>query len=88
MITTFINFLVSSVYDFLHGVLGLFPQMPDSINIVRDLFGIEIVAQVYGWVNWFLPLDIASTIVGVWCTAIMAYVGIKLAIRYSAQIAS
>lgn len=86
MIAQFLDFLIGGVFDFLGGFFGLFPQMPDMTTGIRDMLGLELVSEVFGWVNYFLPLDIASSIVGLWSVAIMAYVGLKLAIKYAGDL--
>lgn len=86
MIGDFLDFLIGGVFDLLHGLLGIFPQMPFGSEDVADLMAFDIVGEVYGWINYFLPLDIASSIVALWSAGMMAYIGVKLAIKYSTEV--
>lgn len=86
MLTSFFDMLFGYVFDFLNGFFGLFPTMPINTQTVSDMLNLPLVATVFGWVNYFLPLDIASSIVALWTVAIMAYVGLKLAMRYSKEL--
>lgn len=86
MIGEFFNFLADNVFSFINGLLGIFPQMPITTNEIADLAGVNIVGSVLSWVNWFLPLDIAAAIIALWGTAMLAYLGIKLAMKYTGEI--
>lgn len=86
MISDFFGFLIGGVFDFLSGLFGILPQMPFSADDVRAFLGVEIVDQALGWANYFLPLDIAAGILALWSTAMMAYVGVKLAMKYTGEI--
>lgn len=87
MIADFLNFLADGVFGFLEGFFGLLPQMPISADDIGDMItGSQIVTTSLGWVNYFLPLDMAASMVALWCTAMMAYIGLKLAIKYSEKI--
>ena len=86
MISEFLNFLASSVFDFLEGFFSLLPAMPFTSTDLQSMLNTSLVAQVMGWVNYFLPLDIASSILALWATAMMAYVGLKLSIKYTGKI--
>lgn len=86
MLTSFFDMLFGYVFDFLNGFFGLFPTMPIDAQTVSDMLNLPLVATVFSWVNYFLPLDIASSIVALWTVAIMAYVGLKLAMRYSKEL--
>ena len=86
MIADFLEFLANGVFDFLNGFFGLFPQMPVTGDEVEQMGSITLVQDVVGWVNYFLPIDIAAGILALWATAMMAYVGFKLAIKYSEKI--
>lgn len=83
MISAFLEFLMNGVMSFMNGFFGLFPTMPDNIQQLRQMLGLDMVETVFGWVNYFLPLDIASSIVALWSAAIMAYVALKLGIKYT-----
>ena len=87
MIGDFFDFLGNSIFDFFNGLLGIFPQMPVNTDELANLAGTRIVGQVLSWVNWFLPLDIASSILALWSVAMMTYLGIKMAMRYTGEIA-
>lgn len=86
MIASFFDFLLNGVFDFMAGLFGLLPRMPFSANDVRNLLGVDIVNTALGWANYFLPLDIAAGILALWSTGMMAYVGIKLAMKYTGEI--
>lgn len=81
-------FLLDGVMAFLDGMLSTLPTLPPEILGALDGFtGVSIVVEVLAWVNWFLPLSTASVVIALWGTAMMAYLGIKMAIRYSEGIA-
>lgn len=86
MIASFFDFLLNGVFDFMTGLFGLLPRMPFSVNDVRAFLGIDIVNTALGWANYFLPLDVAAGILALWSTGMMAYVGIKLAMKYTGEI--
>lgn len=86
MIGDFLDFLIGGIFDLLHGIFGIFPQMPFGADELSEMMGLDIVATVFGWINYFIPLDVASSITALWATAMMAYIGIKLAIKYSTEI--
>ena len=86
MIGDFLDMLASTIFDFLEGFFGLLPQMPFTANDLQSYLNVEMVSTVMGWVNWFLPLDVASSIVALWSTAMMAYVGLKLSIKYTGKL--
>lgn len=86
MIADFFEFLMNGVFDFFQGFFGLFPSMPFSAEDLSEMMGLNIVSQVLGWVNYFLPLDVASAILALWAAAMMAYIGLKLSIKYSEKI--
>lgn len=86
MISDFLDFLIGGVFDLLSGILGIFPQMPFTSDDLQQYMNVDLVSSVYGWINYFLPLDIASSIVALWATAMMAYIGIKMAIKYSVDV--
>lgn len=83
MIGEFLNFLADAVFGFLNGIIGIFPQMPFEVGDYLDLSGVEMVHTILSWVNWFLPLDVAAAIIALWCTAMLAYLAVKMAMRYS-----
>ena len=86
MLTSFFDMLFGYVFDFLNGFFSIFPKMPVDTQMISDMLNLPLVATVFGWVNYFLPLDIASSIVALWTIAIMSYVGLKLAMRYSKEL--
>lgn len=86
MIGDFFNFLTGAIFDFFNGFFSIFPQMPFDAQQVSDMMGLQIVATVLSWVNYFLPLDVAAATIALWSTAMMAYVGIKLALKYTEKI--
>lgn len=86
MIGDFFNMLLGGIFDFFNGFFGIFPQMPTDLDRLRQMLGLDLASTVFGWVNWFLPLDIASSIVAIWSVAIMAYVGLKISLKYTSKI--
>lgn len=86
MIANFLDFLAQNVFGFINGLLGIFPQMPDTTEQLQTMSDVEIVGKVLSWVNWFLPLDIAASIIALWAVAMMAYLGIKMAMKYTGEI--
>lgn len=86
MIADFFEFLLNGVFDFLNGVLGILPHMPFDASQIQSWLHLSEVSTVMGWINYFLPLDVASSIVALWATALMAYVGVKLALKYTGEI--
>lgn len=86
MLASFFETLFGYVFDFLNGFFGLLPVMPIDNQSISSMLNLPLMQTVFGWVNYFLPLDIASSIVALWTVGIMAYVGLKLAIRYSKEL--
>ena len=86
MIASFLDFLADNVFGFINGILGIFPSMPVNTDELTTLSGFDIVGKVLSWVNWFLPLDIAASIIALWAVAMMTYLGIKMAMRYTGEI--
>lgn len=86
MIGNFFNFLANSVFDFINGLLGIFPKTPDVMQNVEQLSGVQTVATVLKWVNWLLPLDIASAMIALWAVAMFSYLGVKMALKYTGEI--
>lgn len=86
MIASFLDFLSDSVFGFINGLLNIFPSMPVDTEQLSTLSGFQIVGDVLSWVNWFLPLDIAASIIALWAVAMMTYLGIKMAMRYTGEI--
>ena len=86
MIGDFFDFLGDSIFGFLNGLIGIFPEMPVDTEQIENLASTQIVGNVLGWVNWFLPLDVAAVIFGLWSAAMLTYLGIKMAMRYTGEI--
>lgn len=86
MIGDFFTFLVGGVFDFLSGMFGILPQMPIGTDDLTAITGNEILTTGLAWANYFLPLGWAASTVALWATGMMAYLGIKLAIKYSGEI--
>lgn len=86
MIGEFFSFLAGSVFDFINGLLGIFPRVPDVTSQLVELSGVQSVITVLQWVNWLLPLDIASALIALWAVAMLSYLGIKMALRYTGEI--
>lgn len=86
MLANFFAFLSSSVFNFADFIVGLLPHMPLSTSQVEAYMSDSIVMNALSWVNWFLPLDIASSIIGLWGVAMMSYVGVRLAMRFTGEL--
>lgn len=86
MIAVFIDFLMDGVFGLLNGFFSIFPKMPFSADDVSDYVSSDIVETSLAWANYFLPLDIAAAAVGLWAAVMMAYVGVKQALRYTGEI--
>lgn len=82
MIGQFFDYLLSGVFDFVGGIIGILPKFPMD-DIQDALNAVGAVETVLSWVNWFLPIDIASTIIAIWTTSMMAYITIKLGFKYA-----
>lgn len=86
MIVNFIEMLAGAVFDVLNTIFGFLPAMPFGVDDLELFSSDSIVMQVLAWMNYFLPLQYAAAIVALWSTAMLAYVGIKLSIKYSARL--
>lgn len=86
MIGDFLEFLTGGIFDFLNGLLGIFPRAEIDADVLEQFTGAGITGEVLSWVNYFLPLDIAAAIVALWATGMIAYLGIKMALRYTGEI--
>lgn len=53
-------------------IMALYAILPTS-PIQSALEDASIEGEVLGWLNWFIPFDIASTITLVWLGCIVAY---------------
>lgn len=85
MFAQFLDFLIGGVFDFLGSFIGILPHMPMS-DIQGAITTAGTVQTVLAWINWFLPVDIAATIITVWCTSMMAYVVAKLGFKYASMV--
>lgn len=86
MISDFFEFLSSGVFTFLNGLLSIFPQSNIDPDVISQYMGVGITSEVLSWVNYFLPLDVAAAIIALWATGMIAYLGIKMAMRYTGEI--
>lgn len=86
MIASFLDFLANGIFSFLDGFFSILPQMPISVSDLESLRSLQIVNTVLSWVNYFIPLSAASAIVALWATSMMAYIGIKLAMKYTGEV--
>lgn len=71
------------VFDLLGSIFSLLPSMPFDLNDLNILAGNEIVVTVLSWFNYFVPVQAMAAILALWSVAMMSYVGLKLAIKYS-----
>lgn len=53
-------------------IIALYNILPTSL-IQTALAEMEISADILGWLNWFIPFDIARTITLAWLSCILAY---------------
>ena len=83
MIAGFLNFLAGGVFSVLNMILDFFPSMPIDLEDLDELFGTNVVVEILSWVNYFVPVSVCCGIVALWATGMMAYVGLKMAIKYS-----
>lgn len=79
MIADILNNLANGVIDLLIGLVNILPVSPDFTSELANLASVQIVISVMQWVNWFLPLDVAAAMIATWATAMMFYLGVKLA---------
>lgn len=86
MIADFLEFLSNGVFDFLGSFLGIFPRSEVDADVLEQFTGAGITGEVLSWVNYFLPLDIAAAIIALWATGMIAYLGIKMALRYTGEL--
>ena len=86
MIGEFFNFLANTVFGFLNGLIDIFPAMPINADELETLAGVDIVGTIIAWVNWLLPIEVAATIIGLWANAMLLYLGIKLAMKTTAEV--
>lgn len=86
MIADFLEFLAGGIFDFLNGLLGIFPPMTIDADVLTNYTGSGNVTGVLQWVNYFLPLDVAITLLGLWAVAMITYLGIKMAMKYTGEL--
>lgn len=86
MIADFLNFLANGVFDFLTGLLSLFPHMPFTETTFEDFIQGDLVLTVLGWVNYLIPVRECATIVSLWAAGMMVYVSLKIAKNYATSI--
>lgn len=53
-------------------IIALYSILPNS-PIQTALSDMEMGADILGWLNWFIPFDIARNITLVWLSCILAY---------------
>lgn len=86
MLTGFLDFLANGVFNLLQGLLGLFPQMPFGVQNFEQFASDNLFLTVMGWVNYFLPIQEATTIIALWAGGMMAYIAIKVPAKYGYSI--
>lgn len=87
MIVNIIEMIAGAVFDFLNTIFGLLPEMPFGPDDLEIFQNDSIVMQALGWLNWLLPVQMAAGVVALWATAMLAYIGVKLSIKYSSKLA-
>lgn len=85
MIADFLQMLQGTVFELLAQILGVLPEMPIDVSSLDAYLTDNILYKVLQWLNWFLPLDAATAMVSLWAAAMMVYIGMKLAIKYSGR---
>lgn len=83
MISEFLEMMTDVVFDLLNKIFGIFPAMPFNIGSLEDQITNNIIYKSLQWMNYFLPIDMMLGTLALWSTAMMAYIGMKLAIKYS-----
>lgn len=53
-------------------IIALYSILPTS-PIQSALAGAEMSAEILGWLNWFIPFDVARNITLAWLSCILAY---------------
>lgn len=86
MITRFFEMLSGFVFDLLNMFVGLLPPMPFNLDAVNAFLSNNIVVAVLQWVNYFVPVEVCCGILALWSTAMLGYVGIKMAVNYSGSL--
>lgn len=70
-------------YDLAEGALSLLPSSPFAF--LADLSN-SAIYQWLGILNWFVPIAIFVAILESWCTAILIYYVIQIALRWAKAI--
>ena len=86
MISEFLQMMSDVVFDLLNKIFGIFPQMPFDISNLEEQITNNIIYKAIQWMNYFLPVDMMLGTLALWSTAMMAYIGMKLAIKYSERL--
>lgn len=84
MIAQFLNFLSDSVFDLLGTLLGVLAPA-SALNYQSQIYALmdnELVSTVLSWVNYFLPLGMASTVITAWGVVMIGYIAFKLVMSY------
>lgn len=83
MIAKFFVMLSGFVFSVLDVILGFLPQMPFDLSALNDFMSNNIVITVISWINFFIPVSVCCGILALWSTAMLGYVGLKMAVNYS-----
>ena len=70
-------------YDLAESALSILPDSP--FIFLRDMSN-SPVAQWLGQLNWFIPINTFVAILQLWCTAILVYYVIQIALRWAKAI--
>lgn len=85
MISDFLEMLAGTVFSLITKLFSVLPAMPFTTDDITQYMEDNLVVQALAWFNWLFPVDVAAAIIGLWSTAMLAYVGLKLAIKYSGR---
>lgn len=83
MIADFFEMLSGVVFSVLNSIFDLLPVMPYGVSDLQAYMSDSIVGTMLSWMNYFLPIVPATAMISLWATGMMAYIGIKLAMKYS-----
>ena len=88
MIAAFLNFLGAGVFNLIDMILGFLPTATFSISDFEFLINDILVLHVLGWVNFFVPVSICTTIIGAWSVGMIGYIVLKMSLKYTKMVTS
>lgn len=86
MIANLFEVISGAIFNVLGTIFGMLPAMPYSVSDFIEYMDNNLVINMVSWMNYFLPIGEATAIISVWATAMMSYVGVKLAIKYGNRV--